>query len=81
MAAAGRAPHVVAGGGDALCVHERAFQHEGLLELDVLVVGQYRARAKRVNAVSSPVALSSMRTLRSIPLKRLGTHGKAATST
>ena len=32
MAVAGRAPHVVAGGGDALVVFQRAFEHPGLLK-------------------------------------------------
>ena len=43
MAAAGWAPDVVAGGYNALVVLQRAFQHPGLLQLHVLVIGQHGA--------------------------------------
>ena len=43
MAIAGRAPYEIAGRRDALFVFERTFEHPGLLDLDVFVIGELGA--------------------------------------
>ena len=66
-------------GGRTLLVHELAFQHEGLLDLDMLVVGQDRARLELASARSTrPVAGSNSSVLTSQPGKRVFCHSMSA---
>ena len=81
MPAAGWAPHVVAGGDFAVGVDQRALENQGLLDTDVLVVGQTAPGAIRIKAVSRPVASSTSKVLASTPGNSVGSQGSASTST
>ena len=68
-------------------VGEGAFEHEGLLDGDMLVMGQPGASgsrapgAQRISMVDMPVVLFSIRILQSMPGKRVGWQGIEGTST
>ncbi len=65
MAAAGWAPDIIASGNFTVGVDQMALENQGLLDTDVLVVGQTCTRAIRIKAVSRPVASSTSKVLAS----------------
>ena len=57
VAIAGGTPHEIAGRRDAFLILERAFEHPGLLDLDVLVIGELRAGSEPEERGDEPAVL------------------------